>query len=82
MPLSEQALAHRLRVLRHQEKLAAEAETEKPAELTGPQMTLPLVGEVRRETGLRSAGRKRTPDIAGRQLGYEVSESGAARSAS
>jgi hypothetical protein len=72
MPLSEQAVAHRLRVLRHQEKMAAEAETERPAELTGPQMTLPLVGEVRRETGVRSAGRKHTPDRAARKLGYEV----------
>jgi hypothetical protein len=69
MPLSEQTLAHRLRVLRHQEKMAAEAEAERPAELTDPQMTLRLVGEVRRETRLRSAGRKRTPDRTARQPG-------------
>jgi hypothetical protein len=69
MLLSEQALAHRLRVLRHQEKMAAEAETERPAELRDPQMTLRLVGEVRRETRLRSASRKRTPDRTVRQPG-------------
>ena len=69
MPLSEQALAHRLRVLRHQEKMATEPETERLAELTDPQMTLRLVGEVRRGTGLRSAGRKRAPDRMARQPG-------------
>jgi hypothetical protein len=59
MPLSEQARAHRIRVLRHQEKLAAKAEIEGSAESSGQQMTLRLIGKVRgTKTELPSAGRK------------------------
>jgi hypothetical protein len=69
MPLSEQALAHRLRVLRHQEKMAANAETSGPPESSGQQMTLRLIGEVRRETELPSVGRRGARVRAPRQPG-------------
>jgi hypothetical protein len=69
MPLSEQALAHRLRVLRHQEKMAANAETSGPAEASGQQFTLRLIGEVRRDTELLSTGRKGTRLRTARQPG-------------
>ncbi len=71
MPLSEQALAHRLRVLRHQEKMAADAKTSGPAESSGQQMTLRLIGEVRHETGFRSAGRKGARVMPPRQPGLQ-----------
>jgi hypothetical protein len=71
MPLSEQALAHRLRVLRHQEKMAANAETSGPAESSGQQMTLRLIGEVRRDTERLSAGRKGARVRARRQPGLQ-----------
>ncbi len=70
MPLSEQALAHRLRVLRHQEKMAANAETSGPAESSGQQFTLRLIGEVRCDTELLSAGRRGTRVRTAQQPGF------------
>lgn len=71
MTHSEQALAHRLRVLRHQQNLAKKAETSAAAESSGQQMSLRLIGEVRRETRLRSTGRKGAPMRTPRQPGLE-----------
>ena len=69
MPLSEQAIAHRLRVLRHEEKMAVNAEASGPLESSGQQFTLRLIGEVRRDTELLSAGRKGTRVKTARQPG-------------
>jgi hypothetical protein len=72
MPLSEQARAHRIRVLRHQEKLAAKAEIEGSAESSGQQMTLRLIGKVRgTKTELPSAGRKGARARTARQPGLQ-----------
>ena len=71
MQLSEQALAHRLQVLRHLEKMESKPETSGPAESSGQQMTLRLIGEVRRETGLRSGGRKGARVTTARQPGLQ-----------
>ena len=71
MALSEQALAHRLRVLRHQQKLAEKAETLGAAESSGQQMSLRLIGEARRETGFRSAGRRGARVTTARQPGLQ-----------
>jgi hypothetical protein len=71
MPLSEQALAHRLQVLRHLEKMEATPETSGAAESSGQQMSLRLIGEVRCETRLRSTGRKGARITTARQPGLQ-----------
>jgi hypothetical protein len=71
MPLSEQMLAHRLQVLRHLEKAESKSENAGRAESSGQQMSLRLIGEVRRETGLRSASRKGGPITTARQPGLQ-----------
>ncbi len=49
MALTEKTRAHLLRVLQHQEKLAASpAPPERPSK--EPQLKIPLIGEVRRTT--------------------------------
>ena len=71
MPLSEKTLAHRLQVLRHLEKMESKPETSGLAESPGQQMTLRLIGEVRRETGFRSAVRKGARVTTARQPGLQ-----------
>ena len=72
MELSDQARAHRLRVLRHQEKTAANAKTPGPAQSTDdPQSNLRLIGEVSQGTKVRPTGPKRVQARTARQLGLE-----------